>query len=58
MFLKIKDRNMEFAFHLLPYILQVPPRNKDRPSTAEVAAHFIQIFPVSFLFLSLIFLAE
>ncbi|XP_065660293.1 uncharacterized protein LOC136084082 [Hydra vulgaris] len=39
------DRNMEFAFHLLPYILQVPPRNKDRPSTAEVAAHFIQIFP-------------
>nr|XP_047134175.1 uncharacterized protein LOC124812121 isoform X2 [Hydra vulgaris] len=40
-----QDRNMEFAFHLLPYILQVPPRNKDRPSTAEVAAHFIQIFP-------------
>ncbi|XP_065675387.1 uncharacterized protein LOC136091609 [Hydra vulgaris] len=39
------DRNMEFVFHLLPYILQVPPRNKDRPSTAEVAAHFIQIFP-------------
>nr|XP_047123035.1 uncharacterized protein LOC124806310 [Hydra vulgaris] len=39
------DRNMEFAFHLLPYILQVPPRNKDRPSTAEVAAHFIRIFP-------------
>ncbi|XP_065684343.1 uncharacterized protein LOC124810277 [Hydra vulgaris] len=39
------DRYMEFAFHLLPYILQVPPRNKDRPSTAEVAAHFIQIFP-------------
>nr|XP_047142424.1 uncharacterized protein LOC124816766 [Hydra vulgaris] len=36
---------MEFAFHLFPYILQVPPRNKDRPSTAEVAAHFIQIFP-------------
>ena len=49
---------MEFAFHLLPYILQVPPRNKDQPSTAEVAAHFIQIFPVSFLFLSLIFLAK
>ncbi|XP_065661295.1 uncharacterized protein LOC136084685 isoform X2 [Hydra vulgaris] len=39
------DRNMEFAFHLLPYILQVSPRNKHRPSTAEVAAHFIQIFP-------------
>ncbi|XP_065680129.1 uncharacterized protein LOC124806441 isoform X2 [Hydra vulgaris] len=36
---------MEFAFHLLLYILQVPPRNKDRPSAAEVAPHFIQIFP-------------
>jgi len=37
---------MEYALYLLPYILQVPPRKGKRPSSDEVACHFIQFHPV------------
>jgi len=38
---------MEYAMFMLPYIMQAPLRRLKRPSSDEVAFHFIQFHPVS-----------
>jgi len=37
---------MEFALHLLPYVLVPPMKRKQRTSMEEAATNFIQIHPV------------
>ncbi len=48
------DIEMEYAVHLLPYILTAPLRKTKRYSANEASEHFIHMSPVVIFVLSIV----